>query len=270
MLLAANLHASIGDFQQAYRLQSVYLGLLKERQGLGTRILGLSLQIKHEVEETNCERNIALRDRDEVKAANQQLSEVNALLQSRLSEIEGLKKQLRDQAIKDGLTGLINRPYLEEAMFGIMRLAHRQKKPLSIAIVDMDDFRELNDQYGHSFADAILVTLSEQLTKGSRESDMIARYGGEEFCLVFTDMEPEMAQLQLNEILENFRMVALSSAGMTMQGATFSAGIACFPQDATTFDQLITLADSALSVAKEKGGALVISYASLVAVSAGF
>ena len=267
MLLAANLHAAIGDYQQAFRLQSAYLNLLRERQGEGVRSLTLSLQIRHELDETLHERDRAVFDRDEAKEANQKLRELNQVLEHRLGEIEGLKKRLREQSIKDALTGLYNRPYLEEAMFGIMRLAHRQKNPLSIAILDMDNFRELNDKYGHSFADAILVALAELLLKGSRDSDLVARYGGEEFCIVFADMEPELARQRLGAVLVDFKAIELSSAGLTMTGASFTAGIARFPTDATTFDQLITLADCAMSAAKEKGGAQVVTYASMVAVN---
>lgn len=267
--LAAVLHAGVGDFQTAYRLQGAYVAMQRERQGSGARTLSLSLQIRHEVEETIRERDRAIQARDEATAAQAKLRELNAALESRLGEIEDLKRQLRDQAIRDSLTGLYNRPYLEEAMFGVMRQAHRAKKPLCVALLDVDGFRELNEAYGHSFADAVLAGLAEILLKGTRDSDIVSRYGGQEFCLVFADMEPDLVQRRIESMIEEFGRLELCSAGRELKGAAFSAGIVRFPTDAATFDQLATLADCAMNLAKERGGARAVCYASLVAVSAG-
>ncbi len=173
-------------------------------------------------------------------------------LESRLRQIEALKEDLREQAIRDPLTGLFNRRYLQETLPRELARAERESRPLSVAMLDLDHFKQLNDAYGHLAGDAMLQQLAQVLTQLTRTGDIVTRYGGEEFVVVLPDITSQTACQRAEEWRTSFERVA-ASAALPLQPITLSVGIASYPQDGTSADELIHQADMALYRAKSGG-----------------
>ena len=128
--------------------------------------------------------NGAVVDITDRKNAEKALQEINAVLKTRLVEIEKLQEQLQEQAIRDYLTGLYNRRYLQENLEREMLRAQRDSSPLSLVLMDLDHFKRCNDTYGHKGGDLVLQALAGLLTERTRKQDIVCRYGGEEFLVV--------------------------------------------------------------------------------------
>ena len=167
-------------------------------------------------------------------------------------EVRELNIQLRDQSVRDPLTGLFNRRYLEESLGRELIRAQRQNAALSLIMADIDHFKNVNDTYGHPAGDKVLKVFGELIKKYSRGSDIYCRYGGEEFLLVCPDMTGDKAY----ERAEQLRM-AISETSITFEGSvikvTASFGVASHPQHGDTDNKLISAADSALYEAKNAG-----------------
>ncbi|HXU94631.1 MAG TPA: diguanylate cyclase, partial [Gallionella sp.] len=125
-----------------------------------------------------------VHDITERKCAEDKLHEANARLAAQLREIEKLQEELREQAIRDPLTGLFNRRYMEETLVREFAGAERENYPVSVIIMDIDHFKKINDTYGHQAGDMVLQTLGEQLRGHIRGRDIACRFGGEEFLAV--------------------------------------------------------------------------------------
>ncbi|MEN6374297.1 MAG: sensor domain-containing diguanylate cyclase [Smithella sp.] len=167
-------------------------------------------------------------------------------------EVRDLNIQLRDQSVRDPLTGLFNRRYLEESLGRELIRAQRQDTMVSLIMGDIDHFKNVNDTYGHPAGDKVLKVFGELIKKYSRGSDIYCRYGGEEFLLVCPDMTGEKAY----ERAEQLRM-AISDTPITFEGSvikvTASFGVASYPQHGDTDNALISAADNALYEAKNAG-----------------
>lgn len=167
-------------------------------------------------------------------------------------EVQELNIRLREQSLRDPLTGLFNRRYLEESLGRELIRAQRQNTSLSLIMGDIDHFKKVNDTYGHPAGDKVLKVFGELIKQYSRGSDICCRYGGEEFLLVCSNMVNEKAY----ERAEQLRM-ALLDTPVTFEGAiikvTASFGVASYPQHGDTDDALISAADNALYEAKNAG-----------------
>lgn len=153
------------------------------------------------------------------------------------------------RAISDALTGLPNRRAADETIKQLAALAGRSLNPLSIVLLDLDRFKQLNDQHGHDAGDKALATVGQVLSSSLRASDFAARYGGEEFLMVLPDTDRRGAV----EVAEKVRR-ALERIELPRVGAlTGSFGVACLPEDAAEPEQLIRRADRALYAAKARG-----------------
>lgn len=163
-----------------------------------------------------------------------------------------LQARLREQAIRDPLTDLYNRRFLEEAFARELILAERGARPVSVIMADLDHFKGVNDTFGHQAGDAALVAFGGLLRRHARGSDLPCRWGGEEFVLILPDMEHPSAR----ERAEDLRL-ALADAKIACEGGvipvTASFGVATFPQHGGTGDELIAAADGALFAAKHAG-----------------
>lgn len=170
-------------------------------------------------------------------------------------------QHIRSMAIKDGLTGLLNHGQLMEALSGFKRLAERLNTHFGIAMIDVDNFKKINDTYGHSIGDGVLVGLSQLLKRQVRESDIVGRYGGEEFLIGFQDIkEAKQIVAKLDEIREKFAAIQFE----TKQGqisATFSCGFV-MSNTGGTLGELINRADQAMYEAKKLGKNRVEIYTS--------
>jgi diguanylate cyclase (GGDEF)-like protein len=164
-----------------------------------------------------------------------------------------LRERLRIQAIRDPLTGLFNRQYLEETLPRECQLAQRRKSPVSVAMLDIDFFKEVNDSYGHEAGDEILRALGELLRTAVRSSDIACRYGGEEFVLVLLDADLGTAVPRLEQIRLSIKKIQRTYRGRALPSITASIGVADFPAHGDSPAELVTAADEALYAAKRAG-----------------
>ena len=192
-------------------------------------------------------RNITDRKRaeDEIKIANERLS-------AQLAKVESLQAILREQVIRDSLTGLFNRRYLDESLGNELAHAKREGKPVSILMMDIDHFKELNDSYGHKAGDQMLKAISRFLLSGVRQSDMVCRYGGEEFTIIMPGASLEDAKYRAETFVSEFRDLQVFREEQQLK-STISVGVAIFPEHGKTSDELIRAADTALYMAKKAG-----------------
>jgi diguanylate cyclase (GGDEF)-like protein len=158
----------------------------------------------------------------------------------------------RRQSTRDALTGLYNRRYLEETLGRELILAERHGQPVSVIMADLDHFKAVNDRYGHLGGDEVLRVFGDLMKRQVRGSDIYCRYGGEEFLLVLPHMSTENA-IERAEQLRSAMAAAPVPYGDSAIAVTASFGVATFPRDGRTGDELIAAADSALYLAKETG-----------------
>ena len=166
--------------------------------------------------------------------------------------VQVLQEELREQSHHDALTGLYNRHFLEESFGRELLLAARGGHPVGIIMGDLDHFKAVNDTYGHLAGDQVLRTFGALLSSSARASDIICRYGGEEFLLVLPGMTKEGAW-QRAEHVRQAMGAAIVSHGDCRITVTTSLGIAAYPDDGRTADELIAAADGALYAAKAQG-----------------
>jgi diguanylate cyclase (GGDEF)-like protein len=160
-----------------------------------------------------------------------------------------LREKLRTQALRDPLTGLYNRRYMEDALERYLSMAERTGTDTSVVMIDLDHFKALNDQHGHVKGDAVLREVAGQLVGALRPSDVACRYGGEELVVVLPSCGLTDALLKA-EILRS-RIQSLSETVGAKVTASF--GIACVPETSTGQADLMSMADAALYAAKEAG-----------------
>ena len=162
----------------------------------------------------------------------------------------------QDMSQIDELTGLLSRKgFLER--FGEMLVKAKtgmQETPLSLALLDVDIFMKINEQYGHVTGDRVLVTVAEVIQEYAGKEALVGRYGGDEYVIVFLGEEREQAFLKVEQIRQELSRRELKTAvGKTIQGIFISGGVASFPVDGRTENELFRKADHALYRAKASG-----------------
>jgi diguanylate cyclase (GGDEF)-like protein len=180
------------------------------------------------------------------------LRAANDRLHSQLAQNITLQQQLHEQATRDPLTGLFNRRYLSETLERELARAGRAGLPLSVALLDVDHFKHLNDTYGHRAGDLVLQALARLLQSNSRHEDIPCRYGGEEFVLVLVGAPLAAAAQRAEAWRQAFEASAVEYEGWSLRG-TVSLGVAAFPRHGATTDELLKAADRALYQAKARG-----------------
>lgn len=160
-------------------------------------------------------------------------------------------RTLRALMARDSLTGLYNHTTTTEMLHTHLAQAIRQQENLILVMLDLDNFKDVNDQHGHMAGDQVLVALSRILKHRLRSSDIIGRYGGEEFALLLKDVTLAYAEKLVNQLREDFSNIVFT-AGKARFTCTFSAGLSCYP-DYTHVDSLRMAADRALYQAKHQG-----------------
>ncbi|KQT84235.1 GGDEF domain-containing protein [Methylobacterium sp. Leaf466] len=160
-----------------------------------------------------------------------------------------LREKLRNQALRDPLTGLYNRRYMEDSLDRFVRLAERENRRLAVIMIDLDHFKRLNDEHGHATGDAVLREAAGAIVGALRETDVACRYGGEEMIVLMPDCDLENAADKAEVIRQ--RIEALSG----QRGATVSAsfGVSSIPATASGTTDLVRSADAALYKAKQAG-----------------
>lgn len=164
-----------------------------------------------------------------------------------------LREKLRDQSIRDPLTGLFNRRYLEEALELELARAIRGGSQVSLIMADVDHFKEFNDCFGHDAGDAVLTRVADQLRAKIRRGDIACRFGGEEFLLLLPGAGCDGARQRAEEIRQAVRSLKLERRGRAFDALTISLGVATFPDHAIGPSELIMAADAAMYAAKRAG-----------------
>lgn len=164
-----------------------------------------------------------------------------------------LRDSLREQAIRDPLTGLFNRRYMLEAIEQSRSRAERNGTEIAIMMIDLDHFKLFNDNFGHDAGDYVLKTVSQVLKDSLRQEDIACRYGGEEFCIV-CPATGETHALQIAErIGHSIRSLELNINQLSLGNVTTSIGVAVYPQHSLIMNDVIKIADEALYLAKKNG-----------------
>jgi diguanylate cyclase (GGDEF)-like protein len=164
-----------------------------------------------------------------------------------------MRDVLKMQSVRDPLTGLFNRRYMEESLTRELKRAVRRNSPLGILMIDVDHFKSLNDTFGHEAGDAALRSLGQLLQNGFRAEDIVCRYGGEEFTVILPESSREVAWQRSSELCAAAKQMVVQHRGQPLRSISLSIGIAIFGEHGMTVDSLISAADSALYLAKERG-----------------
>jgi two-component system cell cycle response regulator len=254
------------------------LRYLRESQGLYETLVGrssragfIATQVAHEYAVARDDRDRAREaheraenDRRRLAMLNDALEErmresqhLNDALQQKIAEAEALQEQLREQAVRDPLTGLYNRRFLAETSVARIELARRQDTTIAIVLIDVDHFKQINDQHGHARGDEVLQHFAALLRDRMRRSDVVCRFGGEEFLLLVDNCDEATLVEILEGLMQQFRALRLGSGAQAIEGSTFSAGVAVLDVDGTDFESLVRVADARMYRAKAAGRARV-------------
>jgi len=165
---------------------------------------------------------------------------------------KALRDDLVSHATRDALTGLLNRRELDARTATAIAHAQRYDRPLSCAMVDVDHFKAVNDQYGHAAGDAVLCEVAARLRETCRETDTVGRYGGEEFIVLLPETSAQEAMVAADRVRSAFHGAAFTAGGVDLQ-LTASIGVATWAPSMSVPATLYSAADRALYQAKEGG-----------------
>ena len=184
----------------------------------------------------------------------------NSIIQANIKQIESQARQLalneahlQELSIRDYLTNLFNRRYLEETLEREIQRAERTQYPLGVIMMDIDHFKRINDTFGHPTGDIVLQELGKLLAGQIRQSDIACRYGGDEFVLILPDTSRDTTKKRAESIQDKAKALDLPVP------ITISLGMAIFPDDGTTSETILKSADAALYQAKREGRNRVIT-----------
>lgn len=260
-LLEAELHEALGHTEAALQALRQWQAWQQQRlrQASAARYQSAALQtelldLQHRLDLNETQRRATERERE-------QLARANAALQRKIEEVEALQAALRDQALRDALTGLANRRHLNDSLPATVALAIREAAPLSVVVIDLDHFKQVNDQFGHPAGDQLLAAFGALLRAHLRRSDQAFRYGGEEFCLLLPHTRARDAQATVQGLLAAWRAQRFVLDGeVELQGQTFSAGVADTEAAPPVAGALLRAADQLALAAKRAGRACVLAY----------
>ncbi|MFA5099627.1 MAG: diguanylate cyclase [Candidatus Omnitrophota bacterium] len=177
----------------------------------------------------------------------------HALERQQLKEEVKEKRHFQEMAIMDGLTGIYNRAYFDELIRREEDRARRYPQKFSLLMIDLDDFKQYNDSYGHPAGDCILKNIAHLLSRTIRTSDFAARYGGEEFVIITPHTDKVHASVLASRLLSMVSREVIPVDENTRVSVTISVGLATFGDDAAGRDALVQSADKALYQAKLLG-----------------
>jgi diguanylate cyclase (GGDEF)-like protein len=169
-----------------------------------------------------------------------------------------LREQLKLQSVRDGLTGLYNRRFLEESITREIHRAERSKAGFGLIMMDLDFFKQLNDKYGHQAGDEVLMKFALFLKDQVRGEDIACRYGGDEFALVMPGASLADTNARAQRICQNIKNISMKFHGQVLPNLTVSVGVAACPAHGTVWDVILRAADVALYKAKQEGRDRVI------------
>ncbi|MBF0400931.1 MAG: diguanylate cyclase [Magnetococcales bacterium] len=169
-----------------------------------------------------------------------------------------MREKLRDQAVRDVLTGLFNRRYLDETLPREISRSTRLQQPLAVAMLDVDHFKRFNDTFGHEAGDRVLREVATLLKSRLRKSDLACRYGGEELTVVMPSLDIHAARERMESIRQGIKEISIEHNGVALGQVTISIGVAALPQHGSSGEELLQKADKALYTAKQAGRDRVI------------
>jgi len=164
-----------------------------------------------------------------------------------------LRDTLRDQSVRDPLTGLFNRRFMEESLEREMQRSVRKNHPVSVLFADLDNFKRFNDTFGHDAGDHVLKTVADLFRKSVRVDDVVCRYGGEEFSFILPESSSENAVIRANELRETTKQMGMDYQNRDLGAVTLSIGVATFPEHGETAEEVLKTADKCLYAAKSEG-----------------
>lgn len=171
-----------------------------------------------------------------------------------------LLEMLNQQSIRDPLTLLYNRRFLDEALPRELARINREKKCLCVCMIDIDFFKQFNDNYGHEAGDEVLKVIGKLLTESIRKNDIACRLGGEEFILIFVDTAMDAVLPKVQKICENIKNARLTFREQLLSRITVSVGVAEAPIHGNNVKDLLRAADEALYTAKKNGRDRTVAY----------
>jgi len=187
---------------------------------------------------------------EDIKQYNLELEEK---IQLRTKELLDTQLKLQEQAHKDPLTNLYNRRHFSEINESLFSMSRRGNNPLSMLIIDIDDFKSINDTHGHQIGDLVIKSLAKIFINTIRKSDIAIRYGGEEFLLLLTNTNLDNAKVIAEKLRNNVENTTLKTKGLVDLKFTISLGLSTVKKDDSTIDISIENADKALYIAKKSG-----------------
>jgi diguanylate cyclase (GGDEF)-like protein len=184
-----------------------------------------------------------------------QLPPLRALLQLTSMAVAAinLRSKLENQSIRDSLTGLFNRHFMEITLDREIRRATRRDNSMAILMIDADNFKQFNDTFGHNAGDTVLRSIADRFLSSVRSEDVVCRYGGEEFVIILPDISSEKAAERAENIREAVGSLRVIENGITLGAVTVSIGAAVFPQDGRSIEALLQASDRSLYAAKKYG-----------------
>lgn len=164
-----------------------------------------------------------------------------------------LRESLRDQSIRDPLTGLFNRRFMQESLDREVLRAGRKGRPLALVYLDIDHFKRFNDVFGHEAGDVVLRSTADLMRTFFRGDDVICRLGGEEFAIILPESGEDEAAVRMTELREQIKLMTLFHQGRPLDHISLSAGISAFPKNGSSLESLLEAADRALYQSKTHG-----------------
>jgi len=164
-----------------------------------------------------------------------------------------LRERLERQSIRDGMTGLFNRSFMEVALERELHRSARQRRELALLMVDIDHFKQFNDTFGHEAGDVVLRQVAESLRQGVRTEDIVCRFGGEEFVVILPEMTPDAAMERAEALRQMVEDLAPRYHGQPLRRVTISIGLAVAPHNGEVAEELLRCADRAMYAAKHRG-----------------
>jgi diguanylate cyclase (GGDEF)-like protein len=251
--LRSEVQEQIGDARASLATMRIWQQLHTARAQMASRARyqAASLQtellrLQHKLDEQEAQRRATERARAELEAVNKQLSR-------KIQEVQSLQEALRQQATHDALTGLFNRRHFNDTLPAVFAQAMRHQEPLAVAVIDLDHFKQVNDRHGHLAGDSLLAAFGRLLAEHCRQSDIACRYGGEEFCLLMPRTDAATGQRKVHALLQMWREQRFELNGRSLDGLSFSAGVADSRRAPIAAQLLLRAADEQLLLAKKLG-----------------
>lgn len=191
------------------------------------------------------------------------LANENSNMARRTQELERRAKELNAKSLRDSMTGLFRREYFNEMLNHAFGRANREQGLLSVAFIDIDHFKRINDTYGHAVGDTVITDIAHQLASDVRQSDVVARYGGEEFVILMQDQSATASIQAMRRLVQNVRTCEFSTPGDDALKITVSVGIVVYTPAESVFSEareLLEAADQAMYVAKRDGRDQIVVY----------